>query len=329
MTNSRAGSGPARTARRRGAARTTGQPSATVRVRRRRPTRHDLTVDLGLVLTAVIWGLNFPVVKAVLREMDPLAFNALRFPCAALAVWVLLKSQGRRLMPARKDWKSVIALGAAGHIVFQVCFIYGIDLTLTGNAALLLSTTPVWVLLLSAALGRERFNVFILIGALGTLVGMTLLVVGGADEVGGVRSGDLLVLAAAISWSVYTVFGRRLTKRRGVLEMTAWTLWAGLPAIVLMGVPDLVRTDWAAVSLGAWLGILYAGVFAIAIAYLLWYRGVRIIGQSRTSVYQNLVPVVALVAAWLWLAETPTPPQLLGAGVILAGVVVARRSPAR
>ena len=290
---------------------------------------HDLTVDLGLVLTAVIWGLNFPVVKAVLREMEPLAFNALRFPCAAFAVWFLLKVQGRRLMPYRKDWRTVIALGIVGHVIFQLCFIYGLDLTLTGNAAILLSTTPVWVLLISAALGRERFNVSILAGVLGTLAGMVILVTGGGDEMGSVRMGDLLVLGAAVSWSVYTIFSRRMTKRRGVLELTAWTLWAGLPVIVLLGVPQLVRTDWGAVSAGAWLGIVYAGVFAIAIAYLLWYRGVRVIGQSRTSVYQNLVPVIALIGAWLWLAETPTPQQLIGTGVILAGVVVARRSPRR
>ena len=273
--------------------------------------------------------MNFPVVKVVLREMAPLAFNALRFPCAAFAVWFLLKAQGRRLMPYRKDWRTVIALGIAGHVIFQVCFIFGLDLTLTGNAAILLSTTPVWVLLISTALGRERFNLSILVGVVATLSGMVILVTGGSHEMGGVRTGDLLVLGAAVSWSVYTVFSRRMTKRRGVLEMTAWTLWAGLPFIMLMGIPDLVRTDWAAVSLGAWLGIVYAGVFAIAVAYLLWYRGVRAIGQSRTSVYQNLVPVVALVAAWFWLSEMPTPQQLIGAGVILAGVIVARRSPRR
>ena len=273
--------------------------------------------------------MNFPVVKAVLREMEPLAFNALRFPCAALAIWVLLKAQGRRLTPARKDWRTVIALGTVGHIVFQVCFIYGLDLTLTGNAALLLSTVPVWVLLISAAVGWERFNLSILAGTLATLAGMAILVTGGSHETGGARIGDLLVLGAALSWSVYTVLGRRMTKRRGVLEMTAWTLWTGLPFIVLMGIPDLLRTDWAAVSAGAWLGVVYAGVFAIAVAYLLWYRGVRAIGQSRTSVYQNLVPVIALAGAWLWLEEMPTPQQLIGAAVILAGVVVARRSPRR
>ncbi|MCY4571380.1 MAG: EamA family transporter [Gemmatimonadetes bacterium] len=291
--------------------------------------RRELLVDLGLVLTATIWGLNFTVVKAALSEIGPLAFNALRFPCAAVAVWVMVRATGRRVMPPRKDWGVVLLLGIVGHVIFQICFIFGLDRTLTGNAALLLSTSPVWVLVISFTMGRERFNPAILIGVLATLTGMVILITGGPEQLGGARIGDFLVLGAAISWAAYTVLGRRLTKRRGALQMTAWTLWAGLPFVVLVGTPDLVRTDWSAVSLQAWIGVVYAGVFAIGLAYLLWYRGVRIIGQNRTAVYQNLVPVVALVSAWLWLAETPTLQQLAGAGVILTGVVIARRSRGR
>ncbi|MDE2678987.1 MAG: EamA family transporter [Gemmatimonadota bacterium] len=303
-------------------------PRVGATARRGRHRRHgsNLLVDLGLILTATIWGLNFTVVKAALDEIGPLAFNALRFPCAAVAVWFLIRATGRRVMPPRKDWGIVLLLALIGHVAFQICFIFGLDWTATGNAALLLSTSPVWVLVISFAMGRERFNLRVFLGVLGTLAGMAILISGGHQELGAARIGDLLVLGAAVSWGAYTVLGRRLTKRRGALQMTAWTLWAGLPFIVLAGVPGLVRTDWSAVSLQAWLGVVYAGVFAIGLAYLLWYRGVRVIGQNRTSVYQNLVPVVALLSAWLWLSETPTPQQVIGACVILCGVVVARRS---
>ena len=266
------------------------------------------------------------MVKAALEELEPLAFNALRFPCAAVAVWLLVRGMGRQLLPSRKDWGTVLVLALLGHVAFQVFFIFGLDRTFTGNAALLLSTSPVWVLVISFTMGRERFNPTVLLGVLATLAGMVILITGGERQLGGARLGDLLVLGAAISWAAYTVLGRRLTRRRGALQMTAWTLWAGLPFIILAGVPDLVRTDWGAVSPGAWIGVVYAGVFAIGLAYLLWYRGVRVIGQNRTAVYQNLVPVIALASAWLWLAETPTPQQLAGAGVILSGVVIARRS---
>ncbi|WP_419165540.1 DMT family transporter [Candidatus Palauibacter sp.] len=295
-------------------------------VRRR---RHSLTVDLGLLLTAVIWGINFSVVKLILGHMDPLGFNALRFPFAALAVLVLLRATGRSALPPRTEWGRVAALGLVGHVAFQILFVFGIDATLTGNAALLLSTSPVWVLAIASALGRERFSLAILCGAVTALAGMAILVMGGNREVGGAGLGDLLVLGAAVSWAAYTVFGRRMTKRRGALEVTAWTLWAGLPVIVLAGIPDLLRADWGAMPAGIWFGTAYTGVFGIALAYLLWSRGVRTIGQSRTAVYQNLVPVIALATAWLWLSETPTGQQLIGAAVILSGVALARGLPRR
>ena len=294
---------------------------------RRRP--NTLLVDLGLVGVATIWGLNFTVVKAALTEIEPLAFNALRFSCAAVAVWLLVRGTGRQLLPRRKDWGIVVLLAIIGHVLFQIGFIFGLDWTLTGNAALLLSTSPVWVLVISFAMGRERLNPAIIGGVLTTIAGMVILITGGAQQMGTARLGDFVVLSAAVSWAAYTVLAHRMVRRRGALHVTAWTLWAGLPFIVLAGVPELVRMDWTAVSLRVWFGVVYAGVFAIGIAYLLWYRGVRVIGQNRTSVYQNLVPVIALISAWLWLAETPSAQQLIGAGVILSGVVAARRSPGR
>jgi drug/metabolite transporter (DMT)-like permease len=91
-----------------------------------------------------------------------------------------------------------------------------------------------------------------------------------------------------------------------------------------MGVPSLLSTDFSAVSTGAWFGVLFSGVFGIGVAYLLWYRGVQRLGNSRTAVYSNLVPVAALITAWIWLGEVPTGPQIAGAGVILVGLSVAR-----
>jgi drug/metabolite transporter (DMT)-like permease len=136
--------------------------------------------------------------------------------------------------------------------------------------------------------------------------------------------GDLLMVSAAILWSIYTVGGRQLVMHYGALRVTAWTLWAGTPFLVLIGVPSLLRTDFSAVSMGSWLGVAYAGLLAIGVAYLLWYRGVQRIGTSRTAVYSNLVPLTALVTAWIWLGEVPSGVQIAGAAVILAGLWLAQ-----
>lgn len=70
--------------------------------------------------------------------------------------------------------------------------------------------------------------------------------------------------------------------------------------------------------------MVYSGLLSLALAYLLWYRGVQVLGNNRTAIYSNLVPVMALLTAWLWLGEVPTALQLGGAAIILAGLTTAR-----
>lgn len=285
------------------------------------------SADLGLVLLALIWGLNFSVMKSLLTELDPLAVNALRFPLAAGALWLALPKGGVRMLPDRQDVPRIVALGLLGNVVYQMCFIFGIDGTLAGNASLLLSTTPVWTVLLSAAAGHERPSGRVLAGVGATLVGMTLVVLGRGDALALASTtlrGDLLMIVASMLWSAYTVGGRAPIARYGALRMTAWTLWIGTPILVVIGAPALAATELRGIGPGVWLGLAYAGFLSIGLAYLLWYRGVQRLGNNRTAVYSNLVPVAALLTAWLWLGEVPSPLQLVGAGVILAGLTAAR-----
>lgn len=288
--------------------------------------------DAGLVAMAVIWGINFSVIKIALTEMPPLAFNALRFPMAAAALVMMLRLQGPLQMPERSDVPRIIALGLIGNVGYQLLFIYGIELTLAGNAALMLATTPVWTLILATLLGLERHGGLVWAGVFGALAGMVLVVLGGSQEVAignGVPTGDLLMVGSASVWAVYTVGSQDLTRRYGALPVTTWTLGIGAVSLAIIGGPQLAQTDLAALSTTAWVSVFYAGVMSIAVAYLLWYRGVERIGSSRTSAFSNLVPLVALVVAWFWLGERPSAIQLAGAAVIIGGVSVTRYARAK
>ncbi|HEX6940853.1 MAG TPA: DMT family transporter [Longimicrobiales bacterium] len=292
------------------------------------PPSARLGTDLGLLLMALIWALNFSVIKVALAHLSPLAFNALRFPLASLAVWLALRRQGAIPLPRRDDVGRVLALGVLGNVVYQLLFIFGLDRTRAGNAALLLAGSPILTALFSAAFGDERVGARVWAGAAATVVGMALVVLGepgGADIGIDTIAGDLMLVGASVSWSLYTVGSSGLVRRYGPVPVTAWTLWVGAAGITLLGLPDLAAVDWAAVPAASWAAVAFAGVFGIGLAYLLWYNGVRSIGSARTAVYSNLVPVLALVVAWLWLGEVPGGWPIVGAAVILGGVTVARR----
>ncbi len=292
------------------------------------PVPAPVRTNLGLLAMVVIWAFNFSVIKVALERIPPLGFNALRFPLASLTVWVVLRSRGPIPLPRRGDVGRVLALGILGNVVYQLLFISGIDRTRAGNAALLLAGTPILTALFSSLLGHERVRPRVWAGVAATVVGMAFVVVGGAGGVElGVETiaGDLTMIGASLAWSIYTVGARGPIARYGSVPVTAWTLWIGTAGIVLLGLPDLAAVDLAALPSATWAAVAYTGVFGIGLAYLLWYQGVRYIGNTRTATYSNLVPVLALAVAWLWLGEVPSVWQLVGAAVIIGGVSATQR----
>jgi drug/metabolite transporter (DMT)-like permease len=278
-----------------------------------------------LLLMVVIWGINFPVAKAALNELSPLAFNALRFPLAAATVLVALLLRGSVRWPEPGDRVRVLMLGVLGNVCYQLFFIFGLANTRAGTASVLLAGTPILTALLSAAVGHERVASRTWIGVVATFAGISLVVMHGGDDAGdSTLLGDLLMVAASCSWAIFTVGSRDLIDRYGSMQLTAWTLWTGTVGLVVIGVPAVLRTDLAAVSPGAWLGVVYAGALSIGIAYMIWYHGVRQIGNTRTAAYSNLTPIVALIAAWLQLGEVPRTGQLAGAAIIILGITLAQ-----
>ena len=94
--------------------------------------------------------------------------------------------------------------------------------------------------------------------------------------------------------------------------------------LVVASMPSLIATNWSAVGAGGWLALLYSSVLSMGVAYFFWYRGLRVLGPTRTAVYSNLQPIVALLAAWAFLGEIPTIFQGIGAVTIIAGVFLTR-----
>lgn len=287
----------------------------------------------ALVTMAFIWALNFSIAKDALARISPLAFNALRFPFAAAVVTLaMIRRRGLRL-PAPRDWIPIAGLGLLGNVVYQLCFIFGLQGSRAGTASVLLAGTPIVTGVLSAIVGHERLSPRVWVGAIATTMGIALVVLtstattrGGEDTI----VGSVLMIAATFAWAAYSVASRPVISRYGALPVTTWTLWVGTTAIILLGLPAAFATDFGALGPRDWFAIIYAGAFSIGVAYSLWSYGVRHLGATKTATFSNLVPVIALAAAWVLLHEVPGPGQILGAAVIIAGVTLAqlrRRQP--
>ena len=283
--------------------------------------------DLLLVTMSFIWGINYSVVKFGAAAIAPLAYNGVRVTLAAVTLLALMAIT-RRAMPERRDLLTLLALGVLGNGVYQLLFIEGVSRTRAGDAALVLAASPAFIAIFGRALGVERITARGLVGISMSLLGMAFVVYGREIASSGdgrpTLAGNALVLAGAVVWSVYSVLLKPRADHLDIVTISAFTMAGG--AVVMLGAaaPALAHTDWRAVGALTWAAIAYSGLFALVVAYLFWYRGVQVLGPTRTAMYSNLQPVIALGAAYVALGEIPTPWQALGAGTIIAGVVLTR-----
>ncbi len=281
--------------------------------------------DALLFLMAIIWGVNFSVVKFGTEAMSPLAFTGLRVMLAAVVLQGMAFTRGKRF-PSGREIVVLMALGMLGNGLYQILFVEGISRTSVGNAALVVAGTPALIAILSRLRGVDRVNRKVLGGIALSLSGVALVVLGSARAVHGESTllGTTLVFCGTLCWTGFTVLLQPYARRLDPVHLSAFTMLGGSVPMLFVATPALVRTDWSAVGPGAWAAVFYASVISMGVAYLFWYRGLRVLGPTRTAMYGNLQPVIAIAVAWIFLHEAPTVWQGVGTGTIMTGLFLTR-----
>lgn len=282
--------------------------------------------ELAVLVMALIWGVNYSVIKYGMTFVSPMAYNTLRVILAAVILFAIARAFGGP-WPSRRDTLTLLGLGVLGNGVYQMLFAEGVSRTRAGEAALVVGASPALIALLGRLKGVERVTTRGMIGIGLSIFGVGLVVLGRAasdpSANDGSLLGDLLVLAGSVCWAVYTVYLIPFTTRVSGLYVVALSLLGGSAFLLVIGAPALLAQDWN-LPARAWMALVYSGIGALVVAYLLWYRGVKVLGATRTAMYANLQPIIALMVAWLTLGERPTPWQVVGAATVVGGVILAR-----
>jgi drug/metabolite transporter (DMT)-like permease len=292
------------------------------------PSRSSiLLAEVAVVVMALIWGINYSVIKFGTTAIRPVAFNGVRVALAAAALLIIAVLWGGA-RPSRRDVIALLALGVLGNGIYQLFFAEGIARTRAGEAALVVGASPALIALLGRMTGIERVERRGLIGIALSIFGVGLIVFGRATEgsapEGGSLFGDLLVLCGSVCWAIYTVLLVPYTRRLSGFWVIALSMAGGSIVLLAVGALAILSIDWTAVRPSAWAAIIYGGLGGLVVAYILWYRGVKVLGPTRTALFSNLQPFIALVVAWITLREVPTAWQSVGAATIVGGVLLTR-----
>ena len=281
--------------------------------------------EAGLVAMALIWGVNYSVVKFGTTLVDPLAYNGVRIFIATVLLGATV-AFGTTPLPDRRTIRALLALGVLGNGIYQWFFIEGIARTRASDAALVVASTPAFIALVGRIRGAERVTLRRFIGIALSIGGVALVVLSNVKPVNGssTLTGDLLVLAGSFAWATYSVLLKPYTERVSGFQVSAFTMAGGAMLFAVVSAPAVWTTSWSTLPRLGWAALLYSAVFALVIAYYFWYRGVRVIGPTRTSMFSNLQPVIAVLIAWALLHETPTFAQTVGTISMMTGLLLTR-----
>lgn len=298
-------------------------------------TRALLLVHLSLLFVAVSWGSNFVSIKYLLRRVDATEVLMIRLTLASLcyAGFLLLSGRGFARF-SRADWRKAALIALLGVTINTGAVAYGVQMIPAAVASLIVTGNPVFTALIARALGQERLTPRKLGGIAVAFTGfLVVLFYGGPEAQFSVRNalGILITLLGPLAWAFYTVLSKPLLVRYEPVQFAGTvTILGTLPLLPLFATRPGVVREALRFGPAEWLAVLTMVVFALVLAYALWYRGLRVLSPTQIAVYIYLVPVFGTLGAWLLLGEHITIYLLLGGTLILLGVILtntARRGP--
>jgi len=282
-----------------------------------------------LALTGVIWGGTFIAGRIVAAEAAPFSAAFLRFVIASLVLAaVLYRSAGGFPKLPRRQWLPVLLLGLSGVFFYNYFFFAGLETITAGRASLIIATNPVVIAVLAAALFREPLHPLKLAGIFLSMSGAMVVISRGDPTAmfhGGVGLGEFYIFGCVASWVAYSLIGKIAMRDLSPLAAVTYSCLVGMFCLAPPAFAEGLAGALTAYGAATWLGLLYLGLFGSAIGFIWYYQGIRVIGPSRAGVFINIVPVSALVLAFLILAEPIDGSLIVGALLVGAGVTCTNR----
>ena len=283
---------------------------------------------LGLVsglLAASIWGGMYVVSKVVLNVVPPFALITSRLVLGSLALGLMIAFRGGLHSSRRQFWR-VFGVGVIGYGISLGFQFVGTKLSTAANGSLVTSTTPAFVLMFASIILKERITARRIAALAISTVGVIAVIDPRTARVEpSLFLGNMALLAAALTWALYSVLIRLVTRDLQVLTVSLIAFMGGLPISVSAGLWEASHIGIGPITPGIVAGILFLGIIATALAMSLWNNSFALLDANLASLTFFAQPVVGSLLGWLFLRESITPLFLFGGILIALGLVIASR----
>lgn len=276
-------------------------------------------------MVAFMWGGTFIATRMASQVMGAFTGASLRYCFALLFMIPLLYFQDRQAFKLnRKQFFQLLLLGASGIFVYSFFFFNGLKHVEASHGALIVALNPAMVMVLAAIMGKERLTGLKVLGIGLCLIGVIVVISRGEPQnlFDMFTWGDAFMLGCPVSWAIYTYSAQFSLKSTQPLQASTWAILLGL-FMILFFVPG--ETMPVHIEPKIWLALFYLGFCGSFLGFVWYYQGIKAIGAVKTSVFNNLIPVFAMLQSVFLLGETLHAYTLAGSVFVIGGVYLVNR----
>ncbi|EHQ90936.1 DMT(drug/metabolite transporter) superfamily permease [Desulfosporosinus youngiae DSM 17734] len=281
-----------------------------------------LKANIAMVAVIIIWGISYVSIKVTVAEIPPITMALIRFAIASLILGIMIRRVEPQTKLDKSDLPKMFLGGIFGITIYFIFENIGVKLTTATNAVLIVSVVPIITITLDVLFFHGRISLIKLAGVTIALVGSYLAVTAnGKVELNSAHFvGNILMIAAMLSWAFFTLINRTLQEKYSGFFLTTYQTIFGTLCFIPLSLIEY--KEWALFSLIAFVNILFQAIFCSCIAYLLYNYALKRLDVALTTIYLNLIPVVGVLSGYLILKETVLPIQLIGGIITILAILI-------
>jgi drug/metabolite transporter (DMT)-like permease len=284
---------------------------------------------IEVTFAVIVWGASFIATKISLRDLSPVTVVWLRFLIGVVILGVAARLRNQVSLPRKQEWPYLALLGFLGITFHQWLQSTALLTVQASTTAWVVATTPVFIAILSWLFLHEKLDWLQVSGIIFAAFGVLLVVSKGSikDILSGTygTTGDILIVISALNWAIFSILSSRGLKKYQPTQMMFFVMLIGwlLTSILFFtgrGFSDIPHITWTSFA-----GICFLGIFCSGLAYIAWYDGLQALPATQIGAFLYIEPLVAVIVAWVILAEKIILMTLIGGVIILLGVRLVQR----
>ncbi len=287
--------------------------------------KQNIIGAICLTLAASLWGGMYVISKYVLNYIPPLTLVWLRYAIAFVVLFAVMKfikaKNHKRKGITKRDWGLLAWIGFIGYFLSIALQFIGTKLSDAHTGALITSATPAFIVIFAKFILKEKLTIKKMISVLLATIGV-VIVIGWDPKFGTYFLGGIILVGAAVTWALLSVYVKVASQRLSTLTITTYAILFALVFTTPVMLWELQFSDLYYQNIFVILGVIYLGVISTAGGFFLWNKGLELIDAGVGSLFFFFQPLVGSFLGWLLLKERLDLNFFIGGFLIIAGVVI-------